>query len=546
MMKKHLVMAVVPLLALGCGKDPEDANGDGVADGIQDPNNVSVVVPATPKGTVSGQVLNTRYTPLEGATVAMTIGSQSAAKTVNTDASGNFMFTDVPGGAQVLLTITRDGYAPLRTAATVPTTAGNVPINNGNANIGAALLGALDGTVKFGLVGPTGRPAAGAKAFLTIDTTGRIVAGNSNNTSSMLTVEAEAGADGVLTFERVPSPMEMQRLGSYYNLIVNAMDANGDGVYETGGIVRSYSGSDVATAGSQYITPQPLPFAYDPGLSLSVNYTNVQAFKGGPTQPQYNMIRSGEPIYLTFNQPVQPNSVVVQMTDEYGRESLAVNKAFLQGNTVLSITPTGSVVAGQEYNLYVRAASLSGTSSINDTHAFFGGDITSPPNNVAIASVTYQEIVATGYTNGRLEPGETVYVNFNQVLSHEDGVYSEVFFNDDLDNSLKVGDATGEKDAPSGFPLYQADPTEPITTKNPAEKPVFPLPYSGYTTRFAFTYAGSKPYTPSSSFPTVTIQFKRPNPTSSVYVTGWGIQQQTDLSFNSMTALPIPPATPSP
>ncbi|MBU8895835.1 carboxypeptidase regulatory-like domain-containing protein [Corallococcus sp. H22C18031201] len=546
-MKKHLVMAVVPLLAIGCGKDPTDANGDGIADGIRDPNNVSVVVPATPKGTVSGQVLDSRYSPLDGVTVSMTIGSSAQPKTAATDSTGNFVFPDVPGGAQVLLTFTRNGYAPLRTAATVPSTAGNVPLNNGNANIGAVILGSSDSTVKFGLIGPNGRPAAQAKATLSIDTAGRIVSSSGSNASSSVVVEAESSAEGIVTFDKVPSPNEMDRLGSSYRLVVNATDTNGDGVIDTGGIVRNFSGADIATGSYAYVHPLELPYAYDPNMGLSISYSSLRSFSGGSFKPQFNMLKPGEALYFSFNQPIQPASLVVQMTDEYGRELLSVNKALSMGNTVLTVTPAQNISVGQEYNLYLRAASLSGANSVTQTHAFYAGDVSTPPNNVAVVSANYEE--SAGGINGLLDPNENIYVNFNQVLAFDYGTApSEVFFNADFNGSNKIGDAIGELGYEggvpfSGFPLLPADPVGPIRTKTPAETPVFPLLNTGYTTRFYFTYGG-KQLNPSLLFPTATIKFKRVAPQSSVYTTAWGIQQQTDLTFATLTALPIP--TPAP
>src|SRR6218665_793345 len=131
-MKKHWAF-VVPLLVMGCG--PEDSNGDGIADGILKPDSVSVVAPATPKGTVSGQVLDTRLArPAAGAGGELLVGrdqwgSELAAQR---DAAGNFMFANVPAGSSVLVTASKAGYATLRASADVPSSAGNIPINNGN------------------------------------------------------------------------------------------------------------------------------------------------------------------------------------------------------------------------------------------------------------------------------------------------------------------------------------------------------------------------------------------------------------------------------
>ena len=48
--------ALVGLLAACSGDEPVDADGDGIADGIQVPNNVTVVVPTRPTGYVAGEV----------------------------------------------------------------------------------------------------------------------------------------------------------------------------------------------------------------------------------------------------------------------------------------------------------------------------------------------------------------------------------------------------------------------------------------------------------------------------------------------------------
>ncbi len=157
-MKKLVMAAVIPVLAFGCGDEMVDANGDGIADGVQTPDNVSVVVPAKPKGTVSGQVLTTQQKPLTGTTVTLTIGSDYPTNTATTDANGNFAFKDVPGGAQVLLTFSKDGYAPLRAVGVVPNQAGNIPINDGNASFGPVVLSETNGSVRFTAIAPWAVP----------------------------------------------------------------------------------------------------------------------------------------------------------------------------------------------------------------------------------------------------------------------------------------------------------------------------------------------------------------------------------------------------
>jgi hypothetical protein len=553
---KKLVMALVPVLAFGCGGDPTDANGDGIADGVQDPNNVTVVVPATPKGTISGQVLTTQQKPLGGASVSLTIGSMVGAKTTVADDQGNFAFAEVPAGAQVLLTFSKEGFASLRATSEIPSSAGNVPINNGNASFGPVLLSELNGQVKINLVSPTGRPADGAKATLEVDPAGTVLFGFSERTTSKVVVEATADAQGVLTFDKVPTPTELSRISGTYRLIVAPMDTNWDGVFDTGGLVRNYAPSTLISSGN--VRTESLPFGYTPAGALGVDYTSLQALKG-TTLPYFNMAKPGESLYIVFNQPVQPNSVVVGLTDEYGQANLGISKTMTGGGTILSLTPSASIQAGKEYNLFVRAVAVNGSTNgggiYANTIAFFGGDPSAPPA-ISVESVKFQEV---GTNNGLVDNGEFVYVNFNQVMETKLSTITPtpayVYVAADLNNSGKIGDAMGERDpstgktlsATSGFPLSPAEPTAPIATKIPAEKPVFPFGASGFTTRYRFTYtppalpttpASFTPFNPTSNIP-IFIAFGALNPTTDVYQSGWGVPQVADLTINGSSLAPI-------
>jgi hypothetical protein len=555
---KKLAMALVPFLVVGCG-GAEDANGDGIADGVQEPNNVSVVVPATPKGTVSGQVLTTQQKPLPGATVSMTIGSATVQPVV-TDEGGNFSFKDVPGGAQVLLTFTKDGFASLRSSSIVPTTAGNVPINNGNASFGPVLLSELNGSVKFYLIGPDGRPAANARGTLDVNPAGRVLFGLSESTTSRVVVDAVSDNNGLITFDKVPTPVELSRLGGSYLLSVNALDSNGDGIYESGGLVIPYLASTLVTQGT--VKTEQLPPAYNPGSNLAVKYSSLGALQPGnlQTKPQHNMVKPADGIYIVFNQPVQASSVVVGLTDEYGKESLAVSKDVTGGGTVLTIKPGQQLSVGREYNLYIRAVPLAGGEAFttSPTVAFFGGDLSSPPA-ISVESVKFQEVTTN---NGLIDRLETVYVNFNQVMTPllsapaSASSYAQVYVGLDLNGSGKVGDATGERDPSTGrstgvgFPLQMFEPTRPIATRTPSEDPVFPFSGSGYSTRFFFSY--QPPPTPSATYVSLQpgtslfIHFSKLTPSVDAYESGWGVTQTADINVNGslISAIAVPVAAP--
>ena len=209
--------------------------------------------------------------------------------------------------------------------------------------------------------------------------------------------------------------MELTRLGGSYLLSVNALDTNTDGVYEAGGLVRSYPASTLVMEGT--VRTEQLPPAYSPGTDLAVKYSSLGALQpdNGQIKPQHNMVKPTEGIYIVFNQPVQAGSVVVGLTDEYGKESLSVNKEVTGGGTVLTIKPGQSLSPGREYNLYIRAVPLAGGAPFTTapTVAFFGGDLSSLPA-IAIESVKFQEVTTN---NGLIDRGETVYVNFNQVMT---------------------------------------------------------------------------------------------------------------------------------
>ncbi|MFY2556125.1 carboxypeptidase-like regulatory domain-containing protein [Corallococcus terminator] len=559
MMKKHLVMAVVPFLALGCGDDFKDENGDGIADGIREPDSVTVVTPATPKGTVSGQVLSTDLKPLSEAAVEITIGSSAEPLAGTTDAKGNFEFKDVPAGSQVLLTFTKAGYATLRATSTIPSSAGNVPINNANVSFGPVTLTRLDGSLRFLLVTPQGRPAANVRATLEASPAGTIVLSNSDSTTrvvSTVVVEATSDDQGVLVFQGVPTAQELARMTQgQYRLWVSAVDSNSDGVPETNGYVSAYTAATVVASGTTRLIN--LPYSRDTTLgALTVEGSNVAMLRGASsTHSLRNLVRPGEPIYLYFNQPVQQSSLLARLTDEYAKEALPVTVALGNGGYSATITPGNGVVqTGKEYNIDLRAVSAETGELYSRTGYFFGGE----PGSVApvtIAEARYQESLAPPNLQ-QLNEGERVYINFSSPVwsPFESGLErAEVFFATGLDLNAdgKDGSAVGEMGFPKGFPLIRHEPFGPYATRTDRpELPVFGISGSGYSTRYSFVYTanGVPPaypaFLPSAVRLVVVFSSLGSRGLTGNYESIWGQPIITDMTVSGLAIQPAPVTPP--
>ncbi|MCP3098290.1 carboxypeptidase-like regulatory domain-containing protein [Myxococcus sp. K15C18031901] len=541
-MKKHLVMALVPFLALGCGDDLKDENGDGIADGVREPDTVTAVTPSTPKGTVSGQVLSTDLKALSEASVELTIGSSKESLATTTDAKGNFTFPNVPAGSQVLLTFTKAGFATLRATATIPSSAGNVPINNANVSFGPVTLTRLDGTLRFVLVSPTGRPAAGVKATLEASPAGTVVLTNSDQTTrvvSTVVVEGTSDEQGVVTFQGVPTAMELARFtGAQYRLWVSAVDANNDGIPESFGASPTYAATTILSQGTTQIIK--LPFSQGNSDPLAIESSNVSSIRLVPsTDPQRNLVKPGEPIYVYFNKPVQPGSLLARLTDEYGKESLAVTATLSNGGYSATIAPAAGVVQeGKEYNLQISAVAAENGAVLTKRGFFFGGE-QSAPKQVSISDVRFQDTQRSGVGVNALNANEKVYVSFSSPLKAP-LTNAYVFLNIDLNSSGgNPGDFPGEEGNAVGLPLFAEEPTAPIQTRTPAEVAVFPIDRSGYTTRYYFIYPGPE-FGNLFNFQ-MRVSFSSLTPRTDEHYLGiWGQPVTTDMSSTTLGVIPMP------
>jgi hypothetical protein len=401
-------------------------------------------------------------------------------------------------------------------------------------------------------VTPTGLPAANARATLEASPSGTIILGNNENTPesvSNVVVEATSNAQGILTFNDIPSPSELARLNGQYRLWVAPMDSNSDGIPETGGYVDTYAGSTmVANSTPRILT---LPFSRPGSATLIIDNSNVGSVKNAADfDPIRNMVKPGDPLYLFFNQPVQQNSLLVRLTDEYAKESLPASVALSNGGYVATVTPGQGVQEGKEYNLHIRAVSVEGGSLLSRLGFFFGGDVAAP-RAPALAEFRYQETTVPPASSAQeINDGERIYVNFNVPVARlGSGSGSvQVFFNADINNDGIIGgNAFGEvgNNSGQGFDLIIDEPTSPYVTRSAQpEQPVFPIFTTGYSTRYSFRYTlGTgvllKNLSPSNT--AMVVAFSRlPSRTTDTYETIWGQPITGDMSATGVATQPAP------
>lgn len=499
--------------------------------------NTNVTTPSTPRGSVSGVVTTTNLSPLADADVELIIGSAQTL-TTKTDMSGAFRFADVPAGSQVLVNISKNGFARARVTTTVPSSAGNVPIDDANASFGPIQLAELNGTVRFVVSRPDGRPAAAVRASLRISPVVSVTLFNNDTTSqatSHLTLDAVADAQGQLVFNGVPTPLELTRFNNaQYQLYVSPLDADNDGFPETGGYVDSYSASTLVGAGNvRFVTLGALGSG-----GFWVESSNVGSLRNAAdNDPLRNTVRTGESLQFVFSQPVQPQSLVVRVTNEYGASSVSVTPQLSFGNMMVTVPLGNSVSVVGEYNIDLRAISASGLQYTRTGFFFFN---TATPTPVTAVAASYQETSLTAAAATQLNNGEAVFVHFSAPIAFgQSGMLPQVFFNADIGGPTPgvIGDFQGERGAVQGFTLIPNEPTAPVATRIPVEQPVFPLVLSGYTTRWSFAYQGA-PLTALSTLELDVAFSKIPN--NAFVDSFWSQPVTSDFVLTGVVKQPVP------
>lgn len=472
---------------VGCG--PTDSNNDGITDGVREPDSVTLVAPSTPVGSVSGKALTTRMTPLDGATVTLSVpsrpdkeGNRALLSSV-TDADGNFFIPGVPAGVNVEATIKKEGFATVYTRTTVPASAGNFPINDGNASVGPFAVTQLNGSLSFNVFTRSGRPATNARVIVEASPAYSTLTSYSlqyGDRAGVVVAEGAVGADGRVTVTGLPSPEELSRMNGGYEIIIPSHDENGDGVIDSAGYYNYLSGPYFVENGNPLTVTLDDARANSTFRIVSTNVPTVNGFSGFPSEA---MVKPSEALIFAFSHALLPGSVNVRVTNEASTEAVTTTHALSADGTVVTASAPGPWADGKEYNVQVRGTSADTGEVIVRTGFFWGGD-PNAPQSVIIDRV---EFVDTDM-DMMLTPGEQVYVYFSSpvVRRTNPGFGSETLFayvNFDQNASGIIGDSAYEVGAPygdSGFSLNASEPVGP--------DPIFYPSTQGITGRWAFSY----------------------------------------------------------
>lgn len=475
-MRRALLVALLTLCA--CGSASKDANNDGIADGTYKPNDVTVIAPSTPKGNLAGTVLDSDGAPLAGASVALSLDGTTAA---TTDAAGHFSFTGLAAGSAVGVTLSKQGYTTAYTQATIPSSAGNVPINDGTADVGPVRLFATTGKLDVSVVGYDGKllsPTGIAQV-----SPAYVVESGGVDSAAGWTVSKATGSNGVISFANLPQLSELARLptgggqAGFISIAIDPLDVDGDGKLDYGGATLQLPVSDaLASPGSLSVVLQPVSQSEGALKVVGSSCGTLVSGAAGGGGPAGSLVGTGDKVYVAFNQRILAGSLAISVLDDDGKSITPAKEIGATGNV---IDFAGTFPAGHALTVKITATPADSRPA---TPATFSGTCFVKPagSGPAVSSAVY--VAAT--SNAPLTTGTDVHVEFDSALGYEGGApVVAAYVDDDLDGDGKRQswgeyDSSGQNTA-GGF-LMVLDPAKPTAL-------------NGHFGRFfTFNYGGAK------------------------------------------------------
>ncbi|MBI5477537.1 MAG: carboxypeptidase regulatory-like domain-containing protein [Deltaproteobacteria bacterium] len=429
-------------------------------------------------GTVGGMVVSavTRE-PLSGVSVTLLAGG--VPTTATTDAKGGFSFPQVPSGEVSVILDHAEYLSALMHGYLLG--AGEYPIDNASLTFGPIGLIPASGSFSALLIFDDGSPAGGVT--LTARTTTRFYDYTDSYSASVsaqaTTVSAATDATGLVKFTGLP---DFLLLGDGNADVVSvivppiAEASGGPSLYRYPGGIFSYHMTAVGAITPTIVLERPALGA------LTVTASNLQSLEGAIANPLPSIIPRGGPLYIAFNQPLNPDATSIQLYEEgapkvLARDQTAVVQKSISYNTIqLSFSP--ELTQSSEYNIIIHAVAGAADQLVRyDGWAPFFTEPTATMLKPAmereiINALTHDEVIHLVFAEpiGTGNNGTNVFQNADCVL----------FFNVDLGPT--AGGAIGDDPGETGNASCRGDLV--LQTEEP--DPPGPAGYSGYTKYWKF------------------------------------------------------------
>jgi hypothetical protein len=395
-------------------------------------------------GTVGGMVLNavTRE-PLSGVKVTLLAGG--VPSTMDTDATGAFTFAQV-GSGYVAVSLDHDDYLSASLTGYL-LGAGEYPVDNASLTFGPIGLIPSSGTFAAMLIFDDGSPAGGITVTARTNTRFYDYSGTDSysGTSQVTTVWADTDPTGVVTFTGLPDFVALgDGSNDWITVVVPPIpaDSGAPSLYKYPGGAFPFRMTQLVS-----LTPIIVLEAASPG-ALAVTASNVQALEATVANPVPSIIPQAGPLYIVFNQPLDPTATKVTLFDEGSPAVAPVDRSSAVQTSIsfnmiqLGFTP--ELTAASEYNLVIHAVAGAGDQLVRyDGWAPFftqvSGSMVRPTlNREIINALTHEEVLHLTFAEpiGTGNPAANVFSG---------DAYCVAFFSADFGTADGgIGDQPGE------------------------------------------------------------------------------------------------------
>ncbi len=449
-MTHRITMALI--LLAGCGGDSVDVGN------------------VDPQGSVGGIIVDAQTRdPLSGVTIALLAGGE-VFDPQTTAEDGSFRFEKVPGGDVILTLGGGDAHNDATVRGTLPSSAGDFPLDNATLTLGPLGLLPNGESFEFRILDQFGAPVSGYPVGAELQVQYVDYSAGFPDAEGQIFIQTTTNADGYASIAGLPDFFALGSVNDAIIVFLPRHDADGNGIFEFPGGDTSFN--------LRSLDPTP-DIILDGNLatSLTVRASTiprlVSAGAGAPA-----VLQTSGQIYVTFNLPIQ-NSVVVTMTDEQGGAISVPTSALAIADDTLVISLGGlGLTNNSEYNMHIHAVAAAGDRFvIGDFAASFFTVSTDP--NVSVTSQTRDagtQLVVVTFN----EPVGFGNVGSNSTLS---GGNCVVFFGFDINGANGQGDFVNELGATSCNVSFSSNEWDP-----PGQPTL-----SGYSTRWQFTAPTQSP-----------------------------------------------------